>query len=56
MRMRRKDGGARYPDPPPTPSAPGAPIKLSHCGQQRALLIHSEVQSTCEETVGLEES
>lgn len=39
----------------PTLSAPGAPIKLSHCGQQRALLIHSEVQSTQEETGGLEE-
>lgn len=36
------------------PSAPGAPIKLPCCGQQRALLIHSEVNSTFEETAGLE--
>lgn len=34
-------------------SAPGAPIKLLCCGQQRALLIHLEVKSTLEDTVGL---
>lgn len=36
------------------PSAPGALVKLPFCGQQRALLIHSEVNSTLEETAGLE--
>lgn len=32
------------------PSAPGAPIKLLCCGQQRAPLIHPEVHSTLEKT------
>ena len=36
------------------PSAPGALVKLPCCGQQRALLIHSEMNSTLEETAGLE--
>lgn len=36
------------------PSAPGAPIKFPCCGQQRALLIHLDVNSTLEATAGIE--
>lgn len=48
--MQRRNGRARHSGPHPTSAAPGAPTKLRCCGQQRALLIQSEVKSLEEET------